>query len=84
MALDGLILMVTGILVAASATLLVGVLTAVAFLPMSGSLRLAFPWQLFLTLGLPIVATGTLSTLFTARTTLRQPAISVIRKAVGE
>lgn len=83
-ALDGFILMVTGILLAAGATFMVGAATAVAYLPLSKSFILVFPWQLFLTLGLPIIAVGSFATFMTARPSLRQSAISIVQNAIGE
>lgn len=83
-ALDGFILMTTGVFVAAAATLVVGAATAVAFLPLSGSFRMVFPGQFLLTLSAPIIATGSLATLISARATLRKPAIATIQAAIGE
>jgi putative ABC transport system permease protein len=83
-ALDGFILMTTGVLAAAAATLLVAVITTVAFLPLSQSFLMVFPWQFLLALGVPIIITGSLVTLFSARTTLKKPAIATIQAAVGE
>lgn len=84
-ALDGFILMTTGILISAAATLLVGVFTAVAFLPLSKSLLvMVFPWQFFVVLAVPIVAAGTLATFFSARSSLKQPAINIVQTAIGE
>ena len=83
-ALDGCILMTTGVLIAAAATLVVAAATAIAFLPLSGSFRMVFPWELFLALSVPIILTGSLTTLFSARSTLKKPAITTIQTAIGE
>ncbi|BDR52991.1 hypothetical protein KIM372_08980 [Bombiscardovia nodaiensis] len=83
-ALDGVILMTTGILVAAGSTLIVGAATAVAYWPLSKTLPLVFPWQLFLELGLPIIMIGASATLLTARSASREPAIATIQSAIGE
>jgi putative ABC transport system permease protein len=83
-ALDGCILMTTGVLVAAAATLMVGAATAIAFLPLSGSFHMVFPGQFLLALGAPIIAIGSLATLISARATLRKPAIATIQTAIGE
>jgi putative ABC transport system permease protein len=83
-ALDGAILMTTGVLVAAAATVVVGAAVAIAFLPLSGSFHMVFPGQFILSLGAPIIVTGSLATLFSAQSTLEKPAISTIQTAIGE
>ncbi|MCH3974306.1 MAG: FtsX-like permease family protein [Bifidobacterium tibiigranuli] len=83
-ALDGFILMTTGVLVAAVATLVVGAATAIAFLPLSGSFHMVFPGQFLLALGVPIITIGSFATLFSARSTLQKPAIATIQAAIGE
>ena len=84
-ALDGFILVTTGILISAGATLLVGVFTAVTFLPLSKNLFVVvFPWKFFIILAVPIIAAGTLSTFFSARSSLKRSAIETVQTAIGE
>jgi putative ABC transport system permease protein len=83
-ALDGFILMTTGVLVASTATWVAGAATAVAVFPLSGSFHVVFPWQFLLALGTPLIIIGSLATLFSARSTLRKPAIATIQAAIGE
>ncbi|OZG49253.1 FtsX-like permease family protein [Bombiscardovia coagulans] len=83
-ALDGFILMMTGILLAAGATFVVGAATAVAYLPLSKSFSVIFPWSLFIALGVPILAIGSIATFVMAHATLKQPAIATIQASIGE